>query len=153
MHWKSNSAIDKELHIIQISPELIWVFISNKRKRYDRNFALEGIVQFHCSLKEKQPHLQDLRTTKSRQKPPPLCSEGFIPKLKFQCISLSQQNLMSLLRASPGERAVRGNYLCLPKHRTMLSFLLHRKYCICRFEGTLQYSAIKIGVFSYTVLT
>lgn len=83
---------------------------------------------------------------------PPSYREGFVPNFKFQRISLSQQSLMSLLRTRPGELAVRGNYLCLPQHRTMLSFFfffLQKILYLHILEGTLQHFASEIRVFSY----
>lgn len=83
---------------------------------------------------------------------PPSYRDGFVPNFKFQYISLSQQSLMSPLRAHPGELAVRGNYLCLRQHRTMLSFFffLQKILYLQILEGALQHFASEIRVFSYT---
>lgn len=138
-------------HIIHVSPELIWVFISNKRMRHGRNFELDHQGDVLWSLMEKQPHLQDLSVAGNQHKTSFLIQ--FLYLTKFQSISLSQQSLMSLPRARPGELAVRGNYLCLPQHRTMLSFFfffVQKILYLQILEGTLQYFASEIRVFSYT---
>lgn len=102
---------------------------------------------------EKQPHLQDTSMTKTQDKPHSVCE---VPT-KLHCISLCQQTLMSLLRARPGELAVRGNYLCLPQQRTMLHgfcffFTLKNTVSADFVENTAVYFAREIRVFSFTEL-
>lgn len=57
---------------------------------------------------------------------------------------------MSLGRARPDELAVRGNYLCTEQCWPFFFFFKQKILYLQILEGTLQYFAGEIRVFSYT---
>ncbi len=64
---------------MHISPELEWVFISNKRMKHGKFFDLYQLGDKLQSVKEKQPHLQDISVTRDQNKSPSSYREGFVP--------------------------------------------------------------------------